>query len=80
MASVPLVTHVNNILHPIISNVEVHINYQHIYNSNGLYAHKSYNSNNLKGAISEYKRVLQLKNFLMKLWKRFCLQLYSQGE
>ena len=50
---VPLVTHVNNILHSIFSNVEVYINNQHIYNSIGFYAHKSYISNNFKGAISE---------------------------
>ena len=52
-APVPLVTHVNNILHPKFSNVEVYINNQQIYNSNGLYAHKSYISNKFKGAISE---------------------------
>ena len=40
-APVPLVTHVNNILDSIFSNVEVYINNQQIYNSNGLYAHKS---------------------------------------
>ena len=55
---VPLVTHVNNILHSIFSNVEVYINNQQIYKSNGLYAHKSYISNNFKRAISEYKGVL----------------------
>ena len=55
---VPLVTDVNNILHSIFSNVEVYIKNQQIYNSNGLYAHKSYISNNFKGAISEYKGVL----------------------
>ena len=33
---VPLVTHVNNILHSIFSNVEVYINNQQTYNSNGL--------------------------------------------
>ena len=55
---IPLVTHVNNILHSIFSNVDVYINNQQIYNSNGLYAHKSYNSNNCRGAISEYKGVL----------------------
>ena len=54
-APVPLVTHVNNIFHSIFSNVEVYINKQQIYNSNGLYAHKSNISNNFKGAISEYK-------------------------
>ena len=53
-----LVTHVNNILHSIFSNVEVYINNQQIYNSNGLYAHKSYISNNFKGAKIEYKGVL----------------------
>ena len=57
-APVPLVTHVNNILHSIFPYVEVYINNQQIYNSNGLYAHKLYISNNFKGAISEYKGVL----------------------
>ena len=47
-APVPLVTHVNNILPSIFSNVEVYINNQQIYDSNGLYAHKSYISNNFK--------------------------------
>ena len=37
---VPLVTHVNNILRSIFSNVEVYINNQQIYNSYELYAHK----------------------------------------
>ena len=36
------VTYVNNIMHSIFSNVEVYINNQQIYISNGLYAHKSY--------------------------------------
>ena len=60
---VPLVTHVNNILHSIFSNVEVHINNQQTYNSNGLYALKSYISNNFKGAISEYKGVLHCEGY-----------------
>ena len=51
-APAPLVTHVNNILHSIFNNVEVYINNQQIYNSNGLYARISYISNNFKGAIS----------------------------
>ena len=46
-------TYVNNIMHSIFSNVEVYINNQQIYNSNGLYAHNSYISNNFKAAISE---------------------------
>ena len=62
-APVPLVTHVNDILHSILSNVEVYINNQQIYNSNGWYAHKSYISNNFKGAISEYKGVLHCEGY-----------------
>ena len=62
-ATVPLVTHVNNILHSIFSNVEVYINNQQIYNSNGLYAHKSHISNNFKRAVSEYKGVLHCEGY-----------------
>ena len=47
------VTYVNNIMHSISSNVEKYINNQQVYNSNGLYAHKSYISNNFKAAIFE---------------------------
>ena len=38
--------------------MELYINNQQIYNSNGLYSHKSYISNNFKAAISDYKGVL----------------------
>ena len=41
----------------------MYINNQEIYNSNGLYAHKSYNSNNFKAAISEYKGVLDCEGY-----------------
>ena len=57
------VTYVNNIMHSIFSNVEVYKNNQQIYNSNGLYAHKSYISNNFKAAISEYKGVLHCEGY-----------------
>ena len=57
------VTYVNNIMHSIFSNVEVYINNQQICNSNGLYAHKSYISNNFKAAISEYKGVLHCEGY-----------------
>ena len=60
---VPLVTHVNNILHSIFCNVEVYINNQQIYNSNGLYVHKSYISNNFKVAMSEYKGVSHCEEY-----------------
>ena len=61
-APVPLVIHVNNILHPIFPMLK-YISNQQIYNSNGLYAHKSYISNNFKGAISEYKGVLHCEGY-----------------
>ena len=57
------VTYVNNIMHSIFSNVEVYVNNQQIYNSNELYAHKSYVSNNFKGAIIEHKGVLHCEGY-----------------
>ena len=57
------VNYVNNKMHSIFSNVEVYINNQQIYNSNGLYAHKSYLSNKFKAAISEYKGVLHCEGY-----------------
>ena len=62
-APVPLITHVNNILHSIFSNVEVYINNQRICNSKELYSHKSYISKNFKGVISDYRRVLLCEGF-----------------
>ena len=56
-------SYVNNIMHSIFSNVEVYINNQQIYNSNGLFAHKSYISNNFKAAISEYKGDLHCEGY-----------------
>ena len=41
----------------------MYINNQQIYNSNGLYAHKSYISNYFKGAISEYKGFLHCEGY-----------------
>ena len=57
------VTYVNNIMCSIFSNVEAYINNQQIYNSNGLYAHKSYISNNFRGAITEYKGLLHCEGY-----------------
>ena len=45
------------------SNIEVYIYNQQVYKSNGLHAHKSYNSNNFKRTISEYKEVLVCKGY-----------------
>ena len=41
----------------------MYINNQQIHNYHGLYAHKSYISNNFKGAISEYKGVLHCEGY-----------------
>ena len=41
----------------------MYINNLQTYNSNGLYAHKSYIYNNFKGAISEYTRVLHCEGY-----------------
>ena len=57
------VTYANNLMHSIFSNVGVYINNQQIYKSNGLYAHKSYISNNFKAAISEYKGALHCEGY-----------------
>ena len=51
-APVLLVTHEINILHSIFSFLEMYVNSQKLYNSNGFYAHFSYTSNNFKGTIS----------------------------
>ena len=61
-APVPLVTHVQKILHSIFSNVDLYMNNQQIYNFNGLYA-LSYSSKNLKEAIYEYKGVSHCKGY-----------------
>ena len=62
-APVPLVTHVNNILHWIFSNVELYINKQQTYNSSGLYAHKTYIWNKFMGAKFEYKGALHCEGY-----------------
>ena len=60
---VPHNTHVNNILLSIFSNAELYINNHQIYNSNGLYAHKSFISNNFENTLSDYKRVLHCEGY-----------------
>ena len=62
-APVPPVPNVKNILHSIFSNVDVYVNNQQIYKSNGLCAPKSYTSNNFKGAIAEYKGILHCEGY-----------------
>ena len=74
-APVPLVTHVNNIFHSIFSDVEVYINNQQIYSSNGFFAQKSLISNNFKGAISEFKSILQCKGAKAMTWRKLLMVL-----
>ena len=62
-APVPLITHVNNILHTVFSNVEAYIGNQQIHNSNCFYAHKFFIYNKFIGAISEYKGVLHCEGY-----------------
>ena len=60
---VPHITHVNNILHSISSNAKLYINNHQIYNSNGLYAHKSHISKNFKSTLTDYKGVLHCEGY-----------------
>ena len=81
----PLVTHVNNILQSIFPNFEVLINNQEKYNSNGLFAHKSYISSNSKEPFLNTRgfciaRVTAMEIFLTKLWNRLRLNLFPLGE
>ena len=62
-APVCLVTYVYNILCSFFSNVEVYINNQQTYNSDGLCAHKSYISNKFRGDVSEHNGVLHCKGY-----------------
>ena len=79
------VTYVNNILHSIFSIVEVYIDNQQIYNSNGFYAHKSYISNNFKASISEYKGVLHCESYDYEqdpedISKPYLIPFYKENE
>ena len=60
---VPHFTHVNNILHSLFPNAELYITNHQIYNSNGLYPHKSHISNNFKSTLSDYKGVLHCEDY-----------------
>ena len=78
-----LVTHANNILHPILSNGEVHISYQQFYHSNGPYAHKSYVLTNFKGVFYEKKGVLDSDGYNYEeipdeIMEAFCLKPFHE--
>ena len=96
-APVPLVTHVNKILHSIFSNVEEYINkftflmdymgtnltFPTISREPSLNTREFFTANFLMKTIHHCDYEIftaTMKNFLMKLWKRLCLNLFSQGE
>ena len=60
---VPHITHVSNILHSVFSKAELYLNNHQIYNSNGLYAHKSHVSNNFKSTVTYYEGVLHCEGY-----------------
>ena len=57
------ITHVENFLHSILSNAELHINNHQIYNSNGIYAQKSHVSNIFKTTLTDYKGVFHCERY-----------------
>ena len=57
------ITHLNSILHSNFSKAELNINNHQIYNSNGLYAHKSHFSSNFKSTLTDYKEVLHCEGY-----------------
>ena len=54
---------VNNFLHSLFSNCEVYLNNQQVYNSNGLYSHKAFISNEFNAAHPEYTGILQCHGY-----------------
>ena len=60
----------NKILHSIFSNADLYINNHQIYNSNRLYAQKTYFSNSFKSTLTDYKRSCIVKNMTMKKIQR----------
>ena len=82
---VHVVKNVNNILHSILSLVEVYIIKQESYNSNGLYAHKSYTSKNFKWTIFDYKGAFHCEKYDYdklpdEIMDASCLNLFPQGK
>ena len=84
-APVPLVTHVNNILHPFFSMLKCTSTISKFttlmdYMRTNLTFPTTSREPSLNTREFCTARVTNMKNFLMKLWKRLCLDLFSQGE
>ena len=59
----PQITQENNFLHSVFSNADFYISNHQIYNSNGLFAHKSHISNNFKSTLTDYNEVLHCEGY-----------------
>ena len=57
------VSHVNNLLHSLVSNCEVYINNYQVYNSNGLYAHKAFISNEFNASTNNNEGILKCHGY-----------------
>lgn len=57
------VTHVNNLLHSLFSNCEVYLNNYQVYNSNGLYAHKAFISNEFNASTTSNEGILKCHGY-----------------
>ena len=84
-APVSLLTYVKTILYSMFSDFEVYINNQQIYNSNGCMPTSLTFLTPSRGLSLNTKefctaRGTTMKSFLIKFWKRPCLNLFSQGE
>ena len=79
---VPLVAHVIKFLHSVFSNVEVCINNQQVYDSNGLFAHKFQFSKIFKRIISEFhtSKGITMRYLPMRLAELPYPNLFSQRE
>ena len=60
-----ILTCVNNLLYSLFSNCEVYLNNQQVYNSNGLYAHKAFISNEFNSTLSSNDRILHCHGYKM---------------
>ena len=62
-----ILTCVNNLLHSLFSNCEVYLNNQQVYNSNGLYAHKAFISNEFNSTMSSNDGILHCHGYEMEI-------------
>ena len=59
-------THVNNLLHSLFSNCEVYLNNQQVYNSNVLYGHKAFISNEFNASTRNNEGILACHGYVFE--------------